>query len=168
MIFKVLLIQHLHNLSDDAMEYQLFHRLSFRHSTGCDECKVHDAKIIWLYRERLTKSEKEQELSEQFYLTLAEKGLLAHQGQIVDAPFVESPKQRNTREENQQIKKGKIPTDWNTAKPSQKDRDTGWTRENQLTLVIQIILYSSKIKLKPRQLYLQPQNSVLSNLRLAS
>lgn len=64
MIFKVLLIQHLHNLSDDAMEYQLFHRLSFRHSTGCDECKVHDAKTIWLYRERLTKSEKEQELSE--------------------------------------------------------------------------------------------------------
>ncbi|RKN72354.1 UDP pyrophosphate phosphatase [Streptococcus chosunense] len=29
-------------------------------------------------------------------------------------------------------------------------------------------LYSSKIKFKPRQLYLQPQNSVLSNLRLAS
>lgn len=110
MIFKVLLIQHLHNLSDDTMEYQLFHRLSFRRFTGCDECKVHDAKTIWLYRERLTKSGKEQELFEQFYLTLAEKGLLAHQGQIVDAPFVESPKQRNTREENQQIKQGNIPT----------------------------------------------------------
>ena len=30
------------------------------------------------------------------------------------------------------------------------------------------VLYSSKIKFKPRQLYLQPQNSVLSSLRLAS
>ena len=30
MMFKVLLLQYLHNLSDDAMEYQLLDRLSFR------------------------------------------------------------------------------------------------------------------------------------------
>ena len=64
-----------------------------------------------------------------FYLTLAEEGLLAHKGQIVDATFVEAPKQRNSREENKQIKEGKEPEDWNSAKRSQKDTDARWTKK---------------------------------------
>lgn len=42
MMFKVLLLQRLHNLSDDAMEYQLLDRLSFRRFVGCHEDNVPD------------------------------------------------------------------------------------------------------------------------------
>ena len=50
-------------------------------------------------------------------------------GQIVDASLVAAPKQRNTEEEKQAIKEGRIPEGW-TAKPAklrQKDRDARWT-----------------------------------------
>ncbi|WP_236578538.1 transposase, partial [Streptococcus suis] len=60
MMFKVLLLQRLHNLSDDAMEYQLLDRISFRRFVGCHEDTVPDAKTIWLYREKLTKSGREK------------------------------------------------------------------------------------------------------------
>ena len=129
MMFKVLLLQRLHNLSDDAMEYQLLDRLSFCRFVGCDNRHVPDAKTIWLYRDRLTKSGKERELFDQFYLSLAGEGLIAHRGQIVDASFVEAPKQRDSREENALIKSGEKPEGWNKAKSSQKDRDAHWTQK---------------------------------------
>jgi IS5 family transposase len=56
-------------------------------------------------------------------------GYLAMGGQIVDATIVAAPKQRNTKDEKQAIKEGRIPDDW-TAKPAklrQKDRDARWT-----------------------------------------
>ncbi len=51
MMFKVLLLQRLHNLSDNAMGYQLLDRLSFHRFVGCHGHTVPDAKTIWLYRE---------------------------------------------------------------------------------------------------------------------
>lgn len=129
MMFKVLLLQRLHNLSDDAMEYQLLDRLSFRQFVGCYEDTVPDAKTIWLYREKLTQSGREKELFDLFYAHLSDEGLIAHSGQIVDASFVECPKQRNSREENQKIKAHEIVEGCNKAKRSQKDVDATWTRK---------------------------------------
>ncbi len=51
MMFKVLLLQRLHNPSDAAMGYQLLDRLSFHRFVGCHGHTVPDAKTIWLYRE---------------------------------------------------------------------------------------------------------------------
>ncbi|WP_330178197.1 hypothetical protein [Candidatus Vondammii sp. HM_W22] len=42
-------------------------------------------------------------------------------GQIVDAAIVPVPKQRNTREENRQIKAGDSPEAWSDNKHRQKD-----------------------------------------------
>ena len=39
-------------------------------------------------------------------------------GQIVDASIVAAPKQRNTNEEKQAIKEGRIPRDGRTSPPS--------------------------------------------------
>ncbi|NYS36817.1 transposase, partial [Streptococcus danieliae] len=36
-MFKILLLARLYNLSDEAMEYQLLDRLSFRRFVGCDD-----------------------------------------------------------------------------------------------------------------------------------
>ena len=37
------------------------------------------------------------------------QGVITRNGSIVDASFVEAPRQRNTREENKEIKEGKTP-----------------------------------------------------------
>ena len=51
LIFKVLVLQALYNLSDEAMEYQLRDRLSFMRFVGLGlEDAVPDAKTLWLYR----------------------------------------------------------------------------------------------------------------------
>lgn len=88
------------------MEYQLLDRLSFRRFVNYQEDHIPNAKTIWLYRDRLTKSGRENELFDLFYTHLSEEGLIAHSGQIVDATFIQCPKQRNSREVNEKIKAG--------------------------------------------------------------
>ncbi|WP_255003193.1 IS5 family transposase [Cyanobium sp. HWJ4-Hawea] len=53
-------------------------------------------------------------------------------GQIIDATLVPVPKQRNSREENKEIKAGNIPEGWEE-KPNrlqQKDLDARWVKKN--------------------------------------
>ena len=49
--------------------------------------------------------------------------------QIVDASIIAAPRQRNTDEEKQALKEGRIPEEWaaNLKKLAQKDRDARWT-----------------------------------------
>jgi hypothetical protein len=56
-----------------------------------------------------------------FVRRLEEKGIITHSGSIIDAAFVEVPKQRNTREENKTIKAGEKRA--NKHKKAQKDVD---------------------------------------------
>ncbi|HCB95798.1 MAG TPA: hypothetical protein DEP65_09470 [Ruminococcus sp.] len=64
---------------------------------------------------------------------LESEGLITHRGTIVDATFVDVPHQRNSREENKQIKNGEIPEEWgkaeNAHKLAQKDTDARWTKK---------------------------------------
>jgi IS5 family transposase len=69
-------------------------------------------------------------LFEVFKEHLSGQGLLPKNGVIVDATFVEVPKQRNSREENKGIKEGKVPEDWSSKKLSHKDVDARWTQKN--------------------------------------
>lgn len=127
MMFKVLVLQSLYNISDDQMEYQLRDRMSFMRFVGLDICdRVPDAKTIWLFREKLTQAGVMEKLFARFERFLQEQGYQAKKGQIVDASIVEVPKQRNTRSENQQIKDGEIPSDWSPEKQRQKDTDARW------------------------------------------
>lgn len=69
-----------------------------------------------------------------FYLSFFEQsleqvGVIKHEGTIVDASFVEVPKQRNKREENKRIKDGEVPDQWSEHKKSQKDTDARWTKK---------------------------------------
>jgi IS5 family transposase len=65
---------------------------------------------------------------------LATLGYIARAGQMIDATFVEVPRQRNTREENAQITAGETPDDWQQpaqkSKLRQKDVDARWTKKN--------------------------------------
>lgn len=54
MMFKVLVLQKLFNLSDDQTEYQNTDRISFQRFLSLSlEEKVPDAKTIWLFRNTL-------------------------------------------------------------------------------------------------------------------
>ncbi len=54
LMFKILILQSLYNLSDDEMEYQIMDRLSFMRFLGLDlNSRVPDAKTIWLFRSKL-------------------------------------------------------------------------------------------------------------------
>ena len=136
LMFKLLVLQQLHNLSDERIEYQIRDRLSFMRFLGLTlEDRVPDAKTVWLFRERLKEKQLIEELFARFHEQLAEQGYVARAGQMIDATFIEVPRQRNGREENTQIKAGETPADWEdeNAKPMrrQKDVDARWTKKNE-------------------------------------
>ena len=56
------------------------------------------------------------ELFEMFDKKLEEEGLITHKGTIIDATFVDAPRQRNSRDENKKIKNGEIPEEWKSLK----------------------------------------------------
>ena len=135
LMFKVLVLQQLHNLSDDRIEYQIRDRLSFMRFLGLQlEDRVPDAKTVWLFRERLKEMKLVEVLFARFHEQLAVQGYVARAGQMIDATFVEVPRQRNAREENAKIKAGETPADWleESAKPMlrQKDVEARWTKKN--------------------------------------
>ena len=93
---------------------------------------VPDATTIWLFREALVKAGKIDALFDLFKQHLEAKGFIARGGQIIDATIIDAPKQRNTREENEQVKAGETPEDWakKPAKNRQKDKDASWTKKH--------------------------------------
>ena len=134
LLFKVLILQRLFNLSDDQTEYQINDRMSFMRFLGLSlGDKVPDAKTIWLFRDTLTQAKVIEELFRLFNRQLDSQGVITHTGTIVDATFVDAPRQRNTREENKIIKAGEIPEEWTESTPkathklAQKDTDARWT-----------------------------------------
>lgn len=136
MMFKILLLQGMYNLSDDQMEYQITDRRSFMRFLELKTSdKVPDSKTIWNFRESLIEKGVIQKLFEQFNTALDNQGLFANEGRMVDASFVEAPHQRNTREENKQVKSGETPESWKIKphKLSQKDIDARWTKKNNTT-----------------------------------
>lgn len=133
MMFKILILQSLYNLSDDATEFQIRDRFSFLRFLGLNiGDTVPDSRTIRLFREQLTEAQLIETLFNSFNEYLAECGLVASKGQIIDASFAEAPRQRNTRKENEQIKAGETPEEWDEkpAKHCQKDVDARWTQKN--------------------------------------
>ena len=137
LMFKILILQRYYNLSDAQIEYQILDRLSFCRFLGLSlNDKVPDEKTVWDFREKLIKSGLEKELFVKFTNLLEENNLIAHEGKIIDASFVEAPRQRNNRNENRYIKEtGTYPKEWSGSKNKkrQKDIDANWTKKNNQT-----------------------------------
>lgn len=133
-LFKALLVQSLYNLSDDQLEYQITDRASFKRFLGLKKSdKVPDSKTFWFFREQLIEKDVIMGLFKTFNETLDAAGVFANEGKMVDASFVEAPRQRNTREENKHIKEtGTAPDTWKEKphKLCQKDTDARWTKKN--------------------------------------
>ena len=116
MMFKVLVLQALYSLSDEATEFQIKDRLSFQRFLGLGlDDTVPDATTVWLFRERLVQAKAIDKLFARFDAALTDRGYLAMGGQIIDATVVPAPKQRDTEEEKAAIKDGRIPDSWTPA-----------------------------------------------------
>lgn len=138
MMFKVLVLQTLANLSDDQTELLILDRLTYRDFLGITSAdEVPDAKTIWHFRETLSTDETMDRLFKRFYDMLELSKLKCKEGHIVDSTFYEVPRNRNTREENEAIKEGRVPEGWDDDNPkkkhmrSQKDEDARWTKKNK-------------------------------------
>ena len=127
---RILVLKRLYNLSDEQMEYQLLDRMSYKCFCGLDDAlRVPDRTTIWHFENRVGQAGVQAlfgEMAEQ----LARKGFIARGGQIIDATLVKAPVQRNSRQENEQVRQGNVPEDWNDAKRRQKDVDASWTKKN--------------------------------------
>jgi len=133
LLFKMLVLQKLYNISDEELEYQVNDRLSFMQFLGLGlEDRVPDATTVWLFREQLQQCGLVEELFEQFGAYLQRVGYVAKDGQIVDATLIPVPKQRNSRQENQAIKQSEVPAEWQEKphKLAQKDIDARWTKKH--------------------------------------
>src|SRR3979490_3533963 len=113
LMFRMLVLQALNNLSDEQLEYQVRDRLSFSRFLGLAiEDSIPDATTLWLFREKLAKAGLIEKLFGRFDPHLAAKGYMARGGQMVDATIVPVPKQRNSGDENEAVKAGRIPEAW--------------------------------------------------------
>jgi IS5 family transposase len=136
-MLKILVLSRLYNLSDDALEFQIKDRLSFMRFLGIDfGSVVPDAKTIWAFRDQLQRQGLVKQLFDHMNADLVQRNIIAKAGRIVDATIVEVPRQRNTREENAQIKAGQLPEEWAEGSPHrlcQKDVDARWVKKGDVS-----------------------------------
>ena len=136
LMFKIMILQRYYNLSDDQVEYQINDRMSFMRFLDLSIADdIPDSKTVWAFRERLTDLELVEELFALFLKQLETLNLIVNEGKIIDASFVETPRQHNSGEENAQIKSGEIPVRFesNPHVKSQKDTDARWTKKNSVS-----------------------------------
>lgn len=136
LMFKILILQRYYNVSDDQIEYQINDRMSFMrflNLTIADD--IPDSKTVWNFREQLIDLKLIDELFQLFLKELELLNLIINEGKIIDASFIEVPKQRNSRAENTEIKSGNTPESFeeNSNKKSQKDLDARWTKKNNVS-----------------------------------
>jgi IS5 family transposase len=134
LMFKISILQQYYGLSDDQAEYQINDRMSFMRFlklTISDD--IPDSKTIWNFSEKLKDLDLVKELFDLFGKELKRLGLIVNEGKIIDASFIEAPRQRNRKAENDHIKKiGTSPEQWDDKpnKKRQKDIDARWTKKN--------------------------------------
>jgi IS5 family transposase len=133
-MFRILVLQSLYNLSDEQTQFQILDRRSFHDFLDITEADtVPDQNTIRGFRETLIGAGLIEELFAAFNQRLEQRGFITRKGNIVDASFVEVPRQRNNRRDNEAIKRGETPEGWQNEpkRLAHKDLDARWTKKNQ-------------------------------------
>jgi IS5 family transposase len=96
---------------------------------------IPDSNTVWNFLEQLTDLGLVESLFDLFLKELEKLNLIVNEGKIIDASFVEVPRQRNSRDENKQIKAGEIPARFEEDPhvKSHKDTDARWTKKNNVS-----------------------------------
>ena len=133
-------LQRYYGLGDHQIQYLIIDRTSFRLFLGIHTvAEVPDENTAWIYKNKLAEEGTFDRLFDEFRTFLDNKGLSFNEGKIIDATFVEVPKQRNSEEENMQIKSGNGKDLWKPEegdseeekkhKKFHKDIDARWTKK---------------------------------------
>lgn len=133
LMFKIMILQRYYNLSDEQAEFQINDRMSFMRFldlTIADD--IPDSRTVWKFREQITDLGLVEQLFDLFLKELEQLGLIVNEGKIIDASFIEVPKQRNSKSDNDLIKSGEVPgsISSNPHRKAQKDTDARWTKKN--------------------------------------
>lgn len=89
LMIKILVLQQWHGLSDQAMEREIADKLSFMKFLGFPE-RIPDSTTIWLFRERLTETDRLDIIWQELQRQLDEMNLRVKKGVIQDASFITS------------------------------------------------------------------------------
>ena len=77
LMFKILVLQRMYNLSDEQTEYQIVDRTSFRNFLGlASGDKVPDARTIWVFKNQLTEKHLFEKLFNDFDKLLRDSNLI--------------------------------------------------------------------------------------------
>lgn len=133
LIARILFLQRLLNLSDQEMAIRAMSDLTVRHFLNVGLPFSIAQQTIWKYRELFTRLGLFALMNRALLGNLPAE--LDQEDRIIDSSFVEAPRQRNTREENQMIKDGNGSTLWadQPNKKRQKDIDASWTKKRDET-----------------------------------
>jgi IS5 family transposase len=88
-MFKILILQQWYGLSDLEVERQMADRISFMSFLGFPD-PFPDSRTIWLFRERMVKTEKDKIVWAELQRQLDSMGLQVRRGTIQDATFIEA------------------------------------------------------------------------------
>ncbi|MBK8954151.1 MAG: IS5 family transposase [Saprospiraceae bacterium] len=133
MMFKLLIVQRIYDLSDESMEFQIADRTSFKLFLGIRGTdQIPDARTIWSFKNELSLKKADKRLFKKLDQLLHQNRVIINKGSIVDAHIVESEINRNSKEDNDLIKNGQIPQEWedNPNIGRQKDSDARWVKHH--------------------------------------
>ena len=100
-MIKMLVLQHWFSLSDPELEWQVADRISFRIFLDTTEV-VPDFSTVWLFRERLIKSGRFEDLWRELQRQIDEKGFIVKEGSIQDATFITSDPGQKKKKKDQE------------------------------------------------------------------
>ena len=89
LMVKVLFLQSVYNLVDEAMEREMHDRVSFMNFLNYPD-SVPDSRTIWLFRERLSSTGKDKMIWHMIWEQFESRGITVKKGVIRDASFIES------------------------------------------------------------------------------
>jgi IS5 family transposase len=117
LMLKVLVLQHLYNLSDFQASYQLRDRISWQRFAGIElGAPVPDEKTVWAFRERLIAVDAVEEIFYWFNRHLSEEGFTAKGATIIETPI------RRAADEGVSVQE-----------KAQRDDDAAWTKKNDVS-----------------------------------
>lgn len=132
-MLKCIVVPRLYGKADQDFEQEMLQNRVLQH--WLDICHLGDVpshKMLWKYKEIFAQTAVLETVFADYVKKLqAIIKYIGNDAVIADSSFFEAPKQRNTREENEVIKKGKGSTLWNDQpmKKHRKDVNASWVKK---------------------------------------
>jgi IS5 family transposase len=117
LMFKILILQQWHDLSDLEVERQMADRISFMSFLGFPN-PFPDSRTIWLFRERMAKTGKDEVVWAELQKQLDAMGLKVKRGTIQDATFIEADPGKSKKASDEGAK-------------TRHSRDGTWTKKGK-------------------------------------